>query len=206
MLANPSPAAAVTTEPSEIGLDFEDAAVEVSGEDLKLVPLPAAITYPTDLNNTTGPTDPTGPTDQTVSTASTDPAGPNVKTVEEVVDVEPLANRLLVFWSDGRVPHEVLAAHSLRYAATVWCDLFNENFFICYTYHQSCINFMLDFFLCHIFDDQHIYMHALLESSAFLICLLSPHHMLPFSLFQVHGSRGARRCRHVGLLAPSYAI
>mmetsp|Transcript_72922 Transcript_72922/g.173711 ORF Transcript_72922/g.173711 Transcript_72922/m.173711 type:complete len:644 (-) Transcript_72922:11-1942(-) len=39
--------------------------------------------------------------------------------------VEPLAGRLLLFWSDWRVPHEVLAAWKPRYAVTVW--LLNRN-------------------------------------------------------------------------------
>jgi hypothetical protein len=122
VLANAAQSAAITTEPSELGLDLEDARIEISGEGLKRVHLPATITNPTD---TTDLDDPDGPTDQTISTASTIPT---VQTEEKVFDVEPLANRLLVFWSDGRVPHEVLAAHSLRYAATVWCDIFNECF------------------------------------------------------------------------------
>ena len=36
------------------------------------------------------------------------------------IDVEPMCNRLLVFWSDSRVPHEVLPAYADRYAITVW--------------------------------------------------------------------------------------
>ena len=35
-------------------------------------------------------------------------------------DVAPLDNRLVVFWSDARVPHEVLPSHALRYAVSVW--------------------------------------------------------------------------------------
>eukprot|EP00405_Crypthecodinium_cohnii_P026442 CAMPEP_0206492494 /NCGR_PEP_ID=MMETSP0324_2-20121206/46146_1 /ASSEMBLY_ACC=CAM_ASM_000836 /TAXON_ID=2866 /ORGANISM="Crypthecodinium cohnii, Strain Seligo" /LENGTH=707 /DNA_ID=CAMNT_0053974929 /DNA_START=32 /DNA_END=2155 /DNA_ORIENTATION=+ len=34
--------------------------------------------------------------------------------------VEPLSNRLLIFWSDWRTPHEVLAASKPRYAVTLW--------------------------------------------------------------------------------------
>lgn len=36
------------------------------------------------------------------------------------IDIEPLSNRLLVFWSDSRVPHEVLPSHADRYAITMW--------------------------------------------------------------------------------------
>ncbi|XP_038066578.1 egl nine homolog 1-like [Patiria miniata] len=36
------------------------------------------------------------------------------------VDVEPLLNRLLLFWSDRRNPHEVQPAFDMRYAITVW--------------------------------------------------------------------------------------
>lgn len=35
-------------------------------------------------------------------------------------DVEPLAGRLVLFWSDRRVPHEVLPAYKDRYCITVW--------------------------------------------------------------------------------------
>jgi len=34
--------------------------------------------------------------------------------------VEPLSSRLVLFWSDWRVPHEVRAAHKPRYAVTLW--------------------------------------------------------------------------------------
>eukprot|EP00658_Telonema_sp_P-2_P011495 TRINITY_DN14399_c0_g1_i1.p1 TRINITY_DN14399_c0_g1~~TRINITY_DN14399_c0_g1_i1.p1 ORF type:complete len:219 (+),score=54.33 TRINITY_DN14399_c0_g1_i1:287-943(+) len=36
------------------------------------------------------------------------------------VEIEPLFNRLVIFWSDSRCPHEVLPAHSLRYAMSIW--------------------------------------------------------------------------------------
>ena len=36
------------------------------------------------------------------------------------VDVEPVVNRLLMFWSDRRNPHEVLPSYRTRYAITVW--------------------------------------------------------------------------------------
>ncbi|XP_021352478.1 egl nine homolog 1-like [Mizuhopecten yessoensis] len=39
---------------------------------------------------------------------------------EDHVDVPPLFNRLLFFWSDGRNPHEVQPAYRTRYAMTVW--------------------------------------------------------------------------------------
>ena len=35
-------------------------------------------------------------------------------------DVAPLCNRLVLFWSDARVPHEVLPTHAMRYAVSVW--------------------------------------------------------------------------------------
>ena len=35
-------------------------------------------------------------------------------------DIAPIDNRLVVFWSDGRVPHEVLPAYEPRYAVSVW--------------------------------------------------------------------------------------
>ncbi|GFR90008.1 Egl nine-like protein 1 [Elysia marginata] len=39
---------------------------------------------------------------------------------EKPVDVPPLANRLLIFWSDGRTPHEIHPAYRNRYSMTVW--------------------------------------------------------------------------------------
>ena len=36
-------------------------------------------------------------------------------------DVAPLSDRLVLFYSDYRVPHEVLPAHRDRLAVTVWC-------------------------------------------------------------------------------------
>lgn len=36
------------------------------------------------------------------------------------VDVEPRHNRLVLFWSDRRVPHEVLPSHADRFAVSVW--------------------------------------------------------------------------------------
>ncbi|XP_077578062.1 uncharacterized protein egln2 isoform X2 [Stigmatopora nigra] len=43
------------------------------------------------------------------------PKGKNV-----VANIEPLFDRLLIFWSDRRNPHEVKPAHATRYAITVW--------------------------------------------------------------------------------------
>lgn len=43
------------------------------------------------------------------------PEGKNV-----VANIEPLFDRLLIFWSDRRNPHEVNPAYSTRYAITVW--------------------------------------------------------------------------------------
>lgn len=37
-----------------------------------------------------------------------------------VANVEPLFDRLLIFWSDRRNPHEVKPAYATRYAITVW--------------------------------------------------------------------------------------
>ncbi|XP_036381294.1 prolyl hydroxylase EGLN2-like [Megalops cyprinoides] len=37
-----------------------------------------------------------------------------------VANIEPLFNRLLIFWSDRRNPHEVRPAYTTRYAITVW--------------------------------------------------------------------------------------
>ncbi|KAM4628007.1 uncharacterized protein egln2 isoform 1-T2 [Polymixia lowei] len=43
------------------------------------------------------------------------PEGKNV-----VANLEPLFDRLLIFWSDRRNPHEVKPAYATRYAITVW--------------------------------------------------------------------------------------
>lgn len=36
------------------------------------------------------------------------------------LDIPPVLNRLVLFWSDARVPHEVLPAHAERAACTIW--------------------------------------------------------------------------------------
>ena len=36
------------------------------------------------------------------------------------VDIDPLYNRLIAFYSDKRNPHEVMPSHSLRFAVTTW--------------------------------------------------------------------------------------
>lgn len=38
-----------------------------------------------------------------------------------MIDVAPVDGRLLLFWSDGRVPHQVLPAKVRdRYAVSIW--------------------------------------------------------------------------------------
>lgn len=43
-----------------------------------------------------------------------------LKTKKKTVEVGPLCDRLVLFWSDRRCPHEVLPSHRDRYAITVW--------------------------------------------------------------------------------------
>lgn len=38
----------------------------------------------------------------------------------QVVDIEPIMDRLVFFWSDRRNPHEVQPAFQTRYAITIW--------------------------------------------------------------------------------------
>ncbi|CAJ1365356.1 unnamed protein product, partial [Effrenium voratum] len=45
---------------------------------------------------------------------------PGEKNLKVRMEVEPIWNRLLLFWSDDRSPHEVLSACRDRFAATVW--------------------------------------------------------------------------------------
>jgi hypoxia-inducible factor (prolyl hydroxylase) len=42
------------------------------------------------------------------------------KGVPPIADVAPIANRLILFYADYRVPHEVLPAHMARLAITTW--------------------------------------------------------------------------------------
>ncbi|XP_064173432.1 prolyl hydroxylase EGLN3 isoform X2 [Anguilla rostrata] len=44
----------------------------------------------------------------------------------QFADIEPRFDRLLLFWSDRRNPHEVQPAHATRYAVTVWYFDANE--------------------------------------------------------------------------------
>jgi len=38
----------------------------------------------------------------------------------QVVDIEPVFDRVIFFWSDRRNPHEVLPAFRTRFAVTLW--------------------------------------------------------------------------------------
>lgn len=44
---------------------------------------------------------------------------------KSVVDIEPVFDRIIFFWSDRRNPHEVQNAYRTRYAVTLW--YFDEN-------------------------------------------------------------------------------
>jgi len=46
--------------------------------------------------------------------------GPGVYNTEVKYDVAPVGNRLLIFWADADVPHEVLHTKRDRYGMTVW--------------------------------------------------------------------------------------
>jgi hypoxia-inducible factor (prolyl hydroxylase) len=39
---------------------------------------------------------------------------------QPLADVQPLADRVILFFSDSRVPHEVLPSYAERFALTVW--------------------------------------------------------------------------------------
>lgn len=45
---------------------------------------------------------------------------PGEKNLKVRMEVEPLWNRFLLFWSDDRSPHEVLSTRKDRFAATLW--------------------------------------------------------------------------------------
>jgi hypoxia-inducible factor (prolyl hydroxylase) len=38
----------------------------------------------------------------------------------KVVDIEPILDRMVFFWSDRRNPHEVQPSFRTRYAITIW--------------------------------------------------------------------------------------
>ena len=48
-----------------------------------------------------------------------------VKTKRKTIEIGPLCDRLAIFWSDRRCPHEVLPSFRDRYAVTVW--FFDDN-------------------------------------------------------------------------------
>eukprot|EP01001_Neometanema_parovale_P007573 NODE_3873_length_1151_cov_48.459144_g3686_i0.p1 GENE.NODE_3873_length_1151_cov_48.459144_g3686_i0~~NODE_3873_length_1151_cov_48.459144_g3686_i0.p1 ORF type:complete len:340 (+),score=49.49 NODE_3873_length_1151_cov_48.459144_g3686_i0:99-1118(+) len=52
--------------------------------------------------------------------------------------IEPLFNRLIVFWSDRRVPHQVLPTSNTRYTVTVWYQLSREKLSAQLTEGQEC--------------------------------------------------------------------
>jgi hypoxia-inducible factor (prolyl hydroxylase) len=38
----------------------------------------------------------------------------------KVVDIEPIPDRMVFFWSDRRNPHQVQPSFAMRYAITIW--------------------------------------------------------------------------------------
>lgn len=42
------------------------------------------------------------------------------------VEIEPIGDRLLLFFSDTRCPHEVMPSHHYRYAVTTWYSCAKE--------------------------------------------------------------------------------
>ena len=48
------------------------------------------------------------------------PVGETARRPPTIATIAPLENRLVLFWSDARVPHEVLPAFKARYAVSVW--------------------------------------------------------------------------------------
>jgi hypoxia-inducible factor (prolyl hydroxylase) len=57
-----------------------------------------------------------------IYTAGEDKGGLAADEGEVATDVEPLGDRLVCFWSDQRVPHEVRPAHAPRFAVSIWFE------------------------------------------------------------------------------------
>ena len=43
-----------------------------------------------------------------------------------VIDMDPIGDRVVVFWSDARTPHEVLPAKTHRFALSIWFSCSTE--------------------------------------------------------------------------------